>query len=193
MRSGLVKRETAETRIVLKLVLDGTGRGQIDTGLAFFDHLLAQVAKHGLFDLELSARGDLAVDGHHTVEDVGLALGQAFAQALGEKAGVRRYGEAAVPLDEALARVVLDLSGRPFLALRAEFPQLMVGSFDTCLVPEFLRAFTTTAGLTLHAEAAGANSHHVAEALFKALGRALDEATQLDPRVSGIPSTKGAL
>lgn len=144
-------------------------------------------------DLELTAQGDLGVDGHHTVEDTGLALGQALAQALGDKAGIRRYGEAAVPMDEALARVALDLSGRPFLVCRAEFPQARVGEFETCLIPEFLRAFTTSAGITLHAEANGANSHHVAEALFKALGRALDAATQVDPRVSGIPSTKGRL
>lgn len=193
MRRATVERATRETQIAVELELDGTGAAQLETGLPFFDHLLSQVARHGLFDLKVAARGDLAVDGHHTVEDTGLALGEAFAQALGEKRGLRRYGEAAVPLDEALARVVLDLSGRPFLALKAEFPQLMVGAFDTALVVEFLRAFTTTAGITLHAEATGANSHHVAEALFKALGRALDAATQVDPRVSGIPSTKGRL
>lgn len=193
MRCGEVARRTAETQVTVKLALDGTGRADVSTGLPFFDHLLSQVARHGLLDLEVTARGDLAVDGHHTVEDVGLTLGQAMAQAWGEKAGVRRYGEASVPLDEALARVALDLSGRPFLALRADFPQLRVGEFDTCLIPEFLRAFVTSAGITLHAEASGANSHHVAEALFKALGRALDAATQLDPRVTGIPSTKGRL
>ncbi|MGE5554325.1 MAG: imidazoleglycerol-phosphate dehydratase HisB [Betaproteobacteria bacterium] len=193
MRQGRVARATKETQIEVELALDGTGQGEVATGLAFFDHLLNQVAKHGLLDLRLTAKGDLAVDGHHTVEDTGLALGQALAQALGEKAGVRRYGEAAVPLDEALARVVLDLSGRPFLALRANFPQARVGEFDLALVPEFLRAFTTTAGITLHAEVTGANSHHMAEALFKALGRALDAASQLDPRVAGVPSTKGKL
>ncbi|HHW13647.1 MAG TPA: imidazoleglycerol-phosphate dehydratase HisB [Firmicutes bacterium] len=193
MRRATVERATRETQIAVELELDGTGEAQLETGLPFFDHLLSQVARHGLFDLKVTARGDLAVDGHHTVEDTGLALGQAFAQALGEKRGIRRYGEAAAPLDEALARVVLDLSGRPFLALKAEFPQLMVGTFDTALVAEFLRAFTTTGGITLHAEATGANSHHVAEALFKALGRALDAATRVDPRVSGIPSTKGRL
>lgn len=192
-RLGRVERVTAETQIRVQLTLDGSGDAQLGTGLPFFDHLLSQIARHGLFDLEVNARGDLAVDGHHTVEDTGLALGEAFAQALGDKAGIRRYGEAAAPLDEALARVVLDFSGRPYLALRAEFPQLTVGSFETALLPEFLRAFTATAGLTLHAEASGANSHHVAEALFKALGRALDAAIQRDPRVAGIPSTKGRL
>jgi imidazoleglycerol-phosphate dehydratase len=193
MRSGKIDRRTKETEIVVELRLDGSGQAEIATGLAFFDHLLAQVACHGLLDLRLTARGDLAVDGHHTVEDTGLALGQALAQALGDKAGVRRYGEAAVPLDEALARVVLDLSGRPFLAWRADFPQLRVGEFDLALLPEFLRAFATAAGLTLHAEVTGANSHHMAEALFKALGRALDLASQRDLRVAGVPSTKGAL
>lgn len=192
-RTGRVERKTSETEILVELRLDGTGTAQLATGLPFFDHLLAQIARHGLFDLTVRARGDLAIDGHHTVEDTGLALGQAFAQALGDKAGIRRYGEAAAPLDEALARVVLDFSGRPFLALRVEFPQLMVGTFEAALIPEFLRAFATTAGLTLHTEASGANSHHVAEALFKALGRALDAATQRDPRVTGIPSTKGRL
>ncbi|MDI6870172.1 MAG: imidazoleglycerol-phosphate dehydratase HisB [Bacillota bacterium] len=193
MRRGRVERVTNETQIVVELALDGTGQAEIATGLAFFDHLLNQVARHGLLDLKLSAKGDLAVDGHHTVEDTGLALGQALAQALGDKAGVRRYGEAAVPLDEALARVALDLSGRPFLALKADFPQHQVGDFDVFLIPEFLRALVTTAGLTLHAEVTGANSHHMAEALFKAVGRAVDAATQIDPRVAGIPSTKGTL
>lgn len=193
MREGRAQRETAETRISVAFNLDGAGKAKLDTGLPFFDHLLSQVARHGLFDLEVSAQGDLAVDGHHTVEDTGLAMGQALAAALGDKAGLRRYGEASVPLDEALARVVLDLSGRPFLALKAEWPQPRTGDFELCLVPEFLRAFTTTAGITLHAEATGANSHHLAEALFKALGRALDAATQTDPRVSGVPSTKGRL
>lgn len=193
MREGRAQRETAETRISVAFNLDGAGKAKLDTGLPFFDHLLSQVARHGLFDLEVSAQGDLAVDGHHTVEDTGLAMGQALAAALGDKAGLRRYGEASVPLDEALARVVLDLSGRPFLALKAEWPQPRTGDFELCLVPEFLRAFATTAGITLHAEATGANSHHLAEALFKALGRALDAATQTDPRMSGVPSTKGRL
>ncbi|MGE5508791.1 MAG: imidazoleglycerol-phosphate dehydratase HisB [Chitinophagales bacterium] len=193
MRHGAATRATAETQVAVEWTLDGTGTATVATGLPFFDHLLSQVARHGLFDLTVKAAGDLQVDGHHTVEDVGLVMGEALAQALGDKAGLRRYGEAAVPLDEALARVALDLSGRPFVALKAEFPQPMVGGFDTCLIAEFLRAFATRAGLTLHAEVTGANSHHTAEALFKALGRALDAATLTDPRVTGVPSTKGSL
>ncbi len=192
-RTAQIQRQTGETAIEVELNLDVSGPSQVDTAIGFFDHLLEQIGKHGLFSLVVQAQGDLEVDGHHTVEDVGITLGLAFKEALGSKEGIRRYGSCDLPMDEALARVALDLSGRPYLVLRADFPQERVGWFDTCLVKEFLQAFCTAAGITLHVEVSGENSHHMIEALFKALGRALRVAVELDPRVSGVPSTKGVL
>lgn len=192
-RTAHVQRETGETAIEVQLNLDESGPAQIETAIGFFDHLLEQIGKHGLFSLVIRAQGDLEVDGHHTVEDVGITLGQAFKEALGDKVGIRRYGSCDLPMDEALSRVALDLSGRPYLVLKAEFPQERVGWFDTCLVKEFLQAFCTAAGITLHVEVYGANSHHMIEAIFKALGRALRMAVEFDPRMSGVPSTKGVL
>lgn len=177
------------------LALDGTGRATVKTGIGFFDHLLEALARHALLDLDVAAAGDLHVDAHHTVEDVGIVLGQALAQALGERRGIRRYGEATVPLDEALARVVVDVSGRPYLAYHAEPPTWqMVGDFDVALTPEFFRAVATHGGLTVHVDLLrGQNAHHVVEAVFKAFARALLAATTIDPRVSDVPSTKGSL
>ena len=194
-RSATVQRETLETRIRVTLDLDGRGEASLASGLPFLDHMLDQVARHGLFNLELEARGDLEIDGHHTAEDVGITLGQAFAQALGDKKGVRRYGHAYVPLDEALARAVVDLSGRPGLEFRVRFPTEKIGNFDTELFKEFFQGFVNHAAVTLHLDALeGANSHHIAETLFKALGRALRMAVEPDPRMGGIlPSTKGSL
>lgn len=193
-REALVKRKTAETDIELRLVLDGSGRYQVDTGIGFLDHMLALWSRHGMFDLEVKAVGDLAVDGHHTVEDVGICLGRAIKEGLGERAGITRYGHAMVPMDEALVLVALDLSGRPFLAYQADIPAERVGDLDTELVEEFLRALSVQGGITLHVRVlAGRNSHHTIEAIFKALGRALREAVQEDPRVQGIMSTKGTL
>jgi len=193
-RSALVERKTRETQVCVKLDLDGTGRWEIDTGVPFFDHMLSHVAAHSLIDLEIACRGDLEVDAHHSVEDVGIAMGQALAQALGDKAGVVRYGSQTLPMDEALALVSLDLSGRGLLAYRVDIPAAQVGSFDTELVPEFLRALAHNAGITLHVRSLdGANSHHIIEALFKALGRALGQAIGRDPRRVGIASTKGVL
>jgi imidazoleglycerol-phosphate dehydratase len=184
-----------ETRIRARWVVDGTGLAMVDTGIPFFDHMLTLFAKHGLFDLEVDAEGDLAVDFHHTVEDTGITLGGILNQALGNKAGIRRYGHAYVPMDETLVRVVVDLSGRPFLAYRApERVEAIGGNFSFQLVEEFLRGFCVHAGMNLHVDViAGKDAHHMAEAIFKALARALDIATSLDPRVSGIPSTKGTL
>lgn len=193
-RRAAVERSTGETRIQLSLTLDGQGRSEVRTGIPFFDHMLTLFAKHGLFDLTVAATGDIEVDFHHTVEDVGITLGQAFARALGDKAGIRRYAHAYVPMDEALARVVADCSGRPFLAYDAPRGVEPVGLFPFQLVEEFLRAFAVNAGLTLHVSVlAGRDAHHMAEAVFKALGRALDGAVFLDGRVDGIPSTKGVL
>lgn len=193
-RKAAVSRSTRETTIEVKLGLDGSGRSRIATGIAFLDHMLEQVARHGAFDLEVSARGDLEVDAHHTVEDVGIALGQAFAKALGDKLGVRRYGHAYVPLDEALSRAVVDLSGRPGLEYRVEFARARIGSFDVDLLREFFRGFVNHAQVTLHLDnLRGANAHHQAETLFKAFGRALRMAVEPDPRAGGVPSTKGSL
>jgi len=194
-RSGEVTRKTKETEVRVRVRLDGTGRAQIHTGIGFFDHMLEALARHALFDLEVSATGDLHVDQHHTVEDVGIVLGQALSQALGERRGIRRYGEATVPLDDALARVVVDVSGRPYLAYHAEPPTLQrLGDYDPALTPEFLRALATHAALTLHVDLLrGQNAHHCVEAVFKAAARALGEATGTDPRVTDVPSTKGAL
>jgi imidazoleglycerol-phosphate dehydratase len=193
-RSVSQERTTGETRIKLLLTLDGEGRSDIRTGIPFFDHMLTLFSRHGLFDLEVAAKGDIEVDFHHTVEDVGITLGQAFAKALGDKAGIRRYGYAYVPMDEALARVVVDCSGRPFLAYDAPRGVEAIGLFPFQLVEEFLRALAVNAGLTLHVSVlAGRDAHHMAEGIFKALGRALDIAVSHDERVKGIPSTKGVL
>lgn len=193
-RRAEITRETQETAVTVGLRLDGTGRHEIATGVPFLDHMLAQVAVHGLLDLTVDARGDLAVDDHHTVEDVGIVLGQALKKALGDGQGVCRYGAATVPMDEALALVAVDLSGRAFLACDVPFAAPAIGRFDVQLVEEFLRALATHAGLTLHVRLlAGRNAHHVAEAVFKALGRALGQAVALDPRRGGVPSSKGTL
>lgn len=193
-RTARVERKTKETDIAVRLNVDGTGKAKVDTGVPFLDHMLDSFARHGFFDIDLRARGDLEVDPHHTVEDVGLTLGQAFRDALGEKAGIRRFGEAACPLDEALVRVVVDLSGRPFLVYELNTKQARVGSFDTELVHDFFLAFVNQLGMNLHVDLArGRNPHHVIEACFKAFARAMDDATQLDPRISGVLSTKGIL
>lgn len=194
MRTIEIKRDTKETQIRVKINLDGSGIGKLDTGIAFLDHMLDQVARHGVFDLEISAKGDLHIDAHHTVEDIGITLGQAFAKALGDKQGIRRYGHAYVPLDEALSRVVVDLSGRPGLDFKIEFVRARIGEFDVDLVHEFFQGFTNHALVTLHVDSLkGDNAHHQAETAFKAFGRALRMAVELDPRVKGVPSTKGSL
>jgi imidazoleglycerol-phosphate dehydratase len=193
-RSASIERKTSETEIRLNLNLDGCGNSEIRTGIPFFDHMLTLFARHGLFDLQVEAKGDIEVDYHHTVEDTGIALGAAFAKALGDKAGIRRYGSAYVPMDEALARVVVDCSGRPFLSYEAPRGVEAIGLFPFQLVEEFLRALCVNAGLTLHVSIlSGRDAHHMAEAIFKALGRALDVAVSRDERVTGIPSTKGVL
>lgn len=195
MRTAKITRTTKETDITLKLNLDGKGKAAIETGIGFLDHMLHHIAVHGLFDLELSAQGDLHVDEHHTVEDCALVLGQAFAQALGDKKGIIRMGSAYVPMDEALAFVALDFSGRPYAVLQTEWGSPYVGGVATSLFDHFLESFAMQAGCNLHARLLyGRDDHHKAEALFKALGRALDAATRLDPRRGGtIPSTKGAI
>lgn len=193
-RRARVRRTTKETDIALALVVDGHGNADAKTGVPFLDHMLDLFARHGCFDLTVTATGDLAVDDHHTVEDVGLVLGQALREALGDKAGIRRFGEATVPLDEALVQSVVDLSGRPFLAYDVTLPHGKVGAFDTELIHDFLLAFVNQAGMNLHVRMlAGRNPHHVIEAAFKGLARALDRATERDPRVRGVPSTKGVL
>lgn len=194
-REALIERKTSETEIRLRLVVDGAGTSQVDTGIPFFDHMLTLFARHGLFDLEVVAKGDIAVDFHHTVEDTGITLGQALTRALGDKAGISRYGSAYVPMDEALVRTVVDLSGRPFLAYNApESVEAIGGTFSFQLVEEFLRALAVHGGMNLHTDVlAGRDAHHMAEGVFKSLARALDLATRLDPRVQGIPSTKGVL
>ncbi|HEY8347736.1 MAG TPA: imidazoleglycerol-phosphate dehydratase HisB [Symbiobacteriaceae bacterium] len=193
-RVGSVSRKTRETEVHVTWNLDGSGQASIDTGVPFFDHMLDQIARHGLTDLEVKTVGDLEIDAHHTVEDTGIVLGQALRQALGDARGIRRYGSAFVPFDETLAFAAIDISGRPFLVFDASFPSPRVGNFDTELVPEFFRALAMNAGITLHLKVHyGQNTHHMIEALFKAFARALDEATQRDPRVSGVPSTKGKL
>lgn len=194
-RSGELTRKTRETEVCVSLDLDGTGKSDIQTGIGFFDHMLEQVARHGLVDLKVHAKGDLYVDGHHTVEDVGIALGDVLASALGDKKGVRRYGFAYVPLDESLSRVVLDLSGRPGLVFEAAFTAPSIGGLDTQLVREFFQGFANHAMVTLHVDnLRGENAHHQAESIFKAFGRALRMAVEPDPRMKGIiPSTKGLL
>ncbi len=195
MRSAQVSRNTLETQITVSLNLDGTGAACLNTGVPFLDHMLDQVARHGLIDLDVSAKGDLHIDAHHTVEDTGIAFGQAFAQAVGDKKGVRRYGHAYVPLDEALSRVVVDLSGRPGLEYHVDFTRARIGDFDVDLFLEFFRGFVNHAVLTLHIDnLRGINAHHQAETIFKALGRALRMAVEIDPRMAGrMPSTKGTL
>ena len=194
-RTGEATRKTSETEVRVRLGLDGSGRAHVETGIGFFDHMLEALARHALYDLDVHAAGDLSVDAHHTVEDVGIVLGQALSQALGERRGIRRYGDATVPLDEALARVVVDVSGRPFLAYHAEPPTWQkLGDYDVALTPEFFRALATHGGLTLHVDLLrGQNAHHVVEAVFKAAARALGAASGLDPRVTDVPSTKGSL
>lgn len=194
-RRAAVRRETLETNIEVELNLDGDGSARFDTGVPFFDHMLDQVARHGLMDLSVTARGDLHIDAHHTVEDIGITLGQAFAQALGDKKGIRRYGHAYVPLDEALSRVVVDFSGRPGLEYHVDYPRARIGEFDVDLFAEFFQAFVNHAQVTLHIDnLRGHNAHHIAETVFKAFGRALRTALEQDERMQGMtPSTKGAL
>jgi imidazoleglycerol-phosphate dehydratase len=195
MRQAQVTRNTLETQISVKLNLDGSGKSKLATGIGFFDHMLDQVARHGMIDLEIEAKGDLHIDAHHTVEDVGITLGQAFAKAIGDKTGVRRYGHAYVPLDEALSRVVVDLSGRPGLEYAVDYVRGLVGEFDIDLVHEFFQGFANHALVTLHIDNfKGRNAHHQAETIFKAFGRALRMASEMDPRAAGaLPSTKGSL
>lgn len=195
MRTASIDRNTKETQIRVELGIDGTGVRSIDTPLPFFTHMLDAFAKHGVFDVTLKAAGDIEIDGHHTVEDTGIVLGQAIAQALGDRAGIRRYADATVPLDEALVRAVVDVSGRPYLAYHVEIARWqLLGDYDVFLTPEFFRALVLNAGLTVHLDLLrGENPHHIVEATFKAFARALDQATSRDPRVAGVPSTKGAL
>jgi len=195
MREAEINRNTLETQIAVRVRLDGSGRAALNTGVPFLDHMLDQIARHGLVDLEITAKGDLHIDAHHTVEDVGIALGTAFAQAVGDKAGIRRYGHAYVPLDEALSRVVVDLSGRPGLEFHVPFTRARVGEFDVDLVREFFQGFVNHAKVTLHIDnLRGVNAHHQAETVFKAFGRALRMAIEHDPRLGGaVPSTKGSL
>ena len=194
-RTAEVSRDTAETKIKVRLNLDGTGESKLATGIGFFDHMLDQIARHGLIDLDVQCEGDLHIDGHHTVEDVGIAIGQAVKQAVGDKRGLTRYGHSYVPLDEALSRVVVDFSGRPGLVLDAKFTSGMIGQLDTQLIHEFFQGFVNHALVTLHIDnLKGANAHHQAETMFKAFGRALRMALERDPRIAGvIPSTKGSL
>jgi len=194
-RIAEVHRDTKETQIQVRVNLDGTGQSDLSTGIGFFDHMLDQIARHGLIDLSIKATGDLHIDGHHTVEDVGITLGQAVAQAVGDKKGIRRYGHAYVPLDEALSRVVVDFSGRPGLEMHVPFKSGMIGQFDSQLAFEFFQGFVNHAFVTLHIDnLRGENAHHPAETVFKAFGRALRAATELDPRSAGVsPSTKGSL
>ena len=195
MRQATVTRNTLETRITVSLNLDGSGQARFDTGLPFLEHMLDQIARHGLIDLDITAQGDLHIDAHHTVEDLGITLGQAFARAIGDKKGIRRYGHAYVPLDEALSRVVLDLSGRPGLEYHVDYTRATIGSFDVDLFSEFFHGFVNHAMVTLHIDnLRGINSHHQAETIFKAFGRALRMAVEPDPRMAGVtPSTKGTL
>jgi imidazoleglycerol-phosphate dehydratase len=194
-RTAEVSRNTAETQITVKLNLDGTGKASLSTGIGFFDHMLDQIARHGLIDLDIQAKGDLHIDGHHTVEDVGITFGQAVAKAVGDKKGLHRYGHAYVPLDEALSRVVVDFSGRPGLEMHVPFKSGMIGTFDSQLAYEFFQGFVNHAFVTLHIDnLKGENAHHQAETVFKAFARALRMALEIDPRAAGvIPSTKGSL
>jgi imidazoleglycerol-phosphate dehydratase len=195
MRSAKVSRSTLETQIEVELNLDGSGKAKFDTGLPFLDHMLDQIARHGMLDINIIAKGDLQIDAHHTVEDIGITLGQAFSQAVNDKKGLRRYGHAYVPLDESLSRVVLDISGRPGLVFNCDFVRDSIGEFDVDLINEFFQGFVNHALVTLHVDnLAGNNAHHQAETIFKAFGRALRMALELDPRMAGVmPSTKGTL
>jgi len=195
MRVAEVNRNTLETQIAVQINLDGTGVSQFSTGLGFLDHMLDQIARHGMMDITVTAKGDLHIDAHHTVEDIGITLGQAFSKAVGDKKGIRRYGHAYVPLDEALSRVVLDISGRPGLSFNTEFTRARIGDFDVDLIHEFFQGFVNHAHITLHIDnLKGANAHHQAETIFKAFGRALRMALEADARMAGImPSTKGSL
>ena len=194
-RKAQVERNTLETQVTVSVNLDGTGQSSFDTGVPFLEHMLDQVARHGMIDLEIAAKGDLYIDAHHTVEDIGITVGQAFAQAVGDKKGIRRYGHAYVHLDEALSRVVIDLSGRPGLVHEVEYTAGSIGQFDTQLFHEFFQGFINHAGVTLHVDnLRGSNAHHIAETAFKAFGRALRMAVEVDPRMEGVmPSTKGTL
>jgi imidazoleglycerol-phosphate dehydratase len=195
MRSASIERKTTETRVSVTVNLDGEGRYDVKTGVGFFDHMMEQLARHSLMDIELKAEGDLHIDDHHTVEDCGIALGQAVAKALGDRKGIRRYGSCDLPMDETLSRCAIDVSGRPFLVFKVSFPRDKIGTFDTELVREWFQAFAMNAGITLHIENCyGENAHHIAEASFKALARALRGAIEIDPRQKDrIPSTKGSL
>ena len=194
MRQAEISRNTLETQISVRLNLDGTGVSQLSTGIGFLDHMLDQIARHGMMDLAVEAKGDLHIDGHHTTEDIGIAIGQALAKALGDKKGLRRYGHAYVPLDEALSRVVVDLSGRPGLVFDVPFTRAVIGEFDVDLVREFFQGLVNHAAITVHIDnLRGDNAHHQAETVFKAFGRALRAACEADPRGGGIPSTKGSL
>jgi imidazoleglycerol-phosphate dehydratase len=193
-RTGTIERKTKETDIVVAVELEGSGKAEIETGMPFFNHMLDSFSRHGLFDIKIQAMGDLEVDYHHTVEDVGLALGEAFKKALGDKHGIRRFGEASCPLDETLAKVVIDLSGRPYLSYNVKIRPGRVGSFDTDLPHEFYAAFTNQLGMNLHIDVIrGENPHHIIEACFKAFARAMDMATGFDERIRGVLSTKGSL
>jgi imidazoleglycerol-phosphate dehydratase len=194
-RVAEIRRTTKETDLYVRVDLDGRGEARVKSGIGFFDHMLEALARHGLLDLTVEGHGDLHVDGHHTVEDTGIALGSAIARALGDRAGIRRYGDALVPLDDALVRAVVDVSGRPYLHYAIEIPKWqMLGDYDVFLTPEFFRALVLNAGLTAHLDLVrGDNPHHIVEAAFKAFARALDAATSIDPRVAGVPSTKGTL
>ncbi len=194
MRKAELSRQTNETRIQVSVNLDGTGQSEISTGVGFFDHMLTHLAKHGFFDITVKAEGDLHIDAHHTVEDVGICLGQAFLKAIGTPEGIRRFGHAVIPMDEALAEAAVDFSGRPYLVYRADIPKVILGEFDTELAEEFFRAFAMNARLTLHVVLRyGSNAHHGVEVMFKAFARALGEALSRDPRVKGVPSTKGVI
>ena len=193
-RNSKIERKTKETVISVELELDGSGRAEIETGMPFFNHMLESFTRHGLFDIRIRAKGDIEVDYHHTVEDVGLALGQAFKESLGDKQGIRRFGEASCPLDETLAKVVVDISGRPYLSYNVKIRPGRVGDFDTDLPHEFFAAFANQLGMNLHMDVIrGENPHHIIEACFKAFARAMDMATQLDTRIQGVLSTKGSL
>ena len=194
-RTASVSRDTLETQITVTVNLDGSGKASFETGVPFLDHMMDQIARHGLIDIDVKARGDLHIDAHHTVEDIGITLGEAFAKALGDKKGIRRYGHAYVPLDEALSRVVIDFSGRPGIEYHADYPRARIGDFDVDLIHEFFQGFVNHARATLHIDCLrGRNAHHVAETIFKAFGRAVRMAVEHDPRMQGVtPSTKGCL
>jgi len=193
-RSAKIERKTKETNISIELNLDGSGTENISTPAPFFDHMLSAMTRHGFFDLRVAAKGDIEIDAHHTVEDVGICLGEAFKKALGDKSGIRRFGRGTMPMHEALASIIIDFSGRPFLVFNAEIPKAQIGNFETELVAEFFVAFCNHSGANIHVNLAyGDNLHHIIEAIFKAFGRALDEATSIDPRIHGVLSTKGSL